>query len=89
MSEGIFFYDEYIWAEVGTMEAERLCANCKFWGEDVFGHPSSFHLCLRMESSASIPEDPDTLAFAMDQEDYHAGVLTRDDFGCVMWEVGT
>ena len=69
------------------MGAERLCATCKFWSdEEPWGRPPRFRSCERMISGANKPYEDTTLAFAIDVESYHAEVVTRDDFGCVMWE---
>ena len=74
------------------METKRLCANCRFWNlpEDESwsssAYPPHFRVCSRMAGSSGGPEVMSTLAFGLDQECYHAEVVTRDDFGCVMWE---
>lgn len=70
----------------------NICRNCKFWGfpeyasnEDRMTTPNAF-CCEKMSSQSHEPVDPATLAWAEDREIYQADVVTKPDFGCVMFE---
>lgn len=75
------------------------CATCKWWKiiEPTFwdnpGTKMEFIQLGRGIGSAHVGEcsraemgTPDTLAMAVDCEDYSASLLTFADFGCVQWE---
>ena len=65
----------------------RDCQTCKWWGNQ----PDPLMLddyreCQRTASSSGNPNTPGTLAYAVDNELYGAGLTTHATFGCVMWE---
>lgn len=75
------------------------CASCKHWGGDKYpsvGEEPELHRCQRIkmfwdstdwdsEGNKRIFKD-DSLAFVQDGSDYHAELLTKPDFCCIMWE---
>ena len=69
----------------------RDCQTCRWWGNQQYQRPGPFtpddrHECQRTTSSSGNPDTPDTLAYAVDNELYGAGLITHPAFGCVMWE---
>ena len=66
-------------------EPEHLCKNCRWWE----GHPLNsigFSACRLLGSDDGNPRNSNTLAFALDVDEYHAALLTKPDFGCIHWE---
>lgn len=74
------------------------CKDCKHWDydKDFYGNiRKDIGVCRRVkmfwdcsmwnEEGTRIFTD-DSLAFVQDGSDYHAELLSRPEFGCVMWE---
>lgn len=58
------------------------CATCKHWFR-YFGNIGS---CQKTATSNGEPHDTSTLARAEDVSALGASLVTKPDFGCVMWE---
>jgi hypothetical protein len=78
---------------------EQRCATCKWWSDEPESASLSVRRCLRVLQWWDATEWDDdgmdlkwtaeasgVLAFADDGSSYRAGLLTRPEFGCVMWE---
>lgn len=82
-------------------EAEKNCATCRYWDAEPHHESLQVRQCLRVmewweatewgddEPDYCMrvwkPEAVDVLAFANDGSSYRASLLTRPEFGCVMW----
>ena len=73
--------------------AMTKCQDCRHWQPEPKPGDASFAiikpgfgLCPLFRSARWEPENQDTLAYAVDDEEYEANVLTNADFGCIMGE---
>lgn len=74
------------------------CKDCKYWEliSDYASVNSEVKKCKRMKMFWDCTDwdddcekrifTDDSLAFVQDGSDYYAELLTKADFGCVMWE---
>lgn len=75
----------------------KRCDRCRWWesredsllGVDWEPMPGNWGDCLRMASIGGSPTAADTRAYGRDYEVYEAYVVSRSDFGCVMFESRT
>lgn len=63
------------------------CDQCKFWNAGD-AHTAPAGTCGRGKSRNGFPVDATTKAWAEDNESYAAYLVTKPDFGCVMFEQG-
>lgn len=65
------------------------CRDCKYFGNTVFGDwtpPNEGWAFCRLASSQDDPSFPQSAAFAVDAESFHAELAVSPDFGCVQFE---
>ena len=74
------------------------CATCRHWDAEPHSENMQVHRCRRVlewweatswdDDGERVwkPEAADVLAFTNDGSSYRADLLTRPEFGCVMWE---
>lgn len=69
------------------------CKDCVWWEIDQEAEvlwadilPKGWHYCRMTISASDEPEQPTTLAFALDHESYKAELLTAPAFGCIQFE---
>lgn len=62
------------------------CGHCRdCWGWQKI--PDGWGYCGKTFSSKGKSDDPTSLAYATDTDEYHALLVTRPDFGCVQYTV--
>ena len=67
------------------------CGNCKFWGEKI-DEDQEYKWCKRILDGSSISvtvfeqKIKEELAYTMDGDDYQSALITKAEFGCVLWE---
>lgn len=76
--------------------SERTCETCRWWDAEWAYQSTQVRRCTRIpeywnatewvsdEYQTRIATSPEDLAFAQDGSDYHAMLLTRANFGCVL-----
>lgn len=64
-------------------EAGKHCESCP---GRIAASGKQTGVCRRASAADGEPRDPDALMWGQDASDYRAGVCTKADFGCVMWE---
>lgn len=72
----------------------NTCSTCEYWiphtdtdyREGLTKAPKGMGECDKMQGSNSKPNNSQTLAYAIDHEDYSASVVTSWWFGCNMYE---
>ena len=63
----------------------KTCKTCKWWSPFSWQREKNGE-CKMMESHFDETRHPESIAVAYDSDGYHAGVKTRPEFGCIMWE---
>lgn len=66
----------------------KTCKTCKFWmaplpGDDTIKSPD--WECILTETVGALLSHPATLAYAVDDNEYGATLMTNKDFGCNQW----
>lgn len=67
------------------MAGDRICLYCIFYqpaGSIPGRKDDPLGLCKLAESSRNEPDQPETLAYAVDYEYYGASLLVKPEFGC-------
>ena len=66
---------------------EMRCETCKHWSRDErVINDDGTGTCARGAGVWAGPKGGDTLAYAADYEGYKAALVTKPNFGCVMYE---
>lgn len=66
------------------------CKNCKFWNEQspvIDMEDEDWGVCDLTHSESGEPIESDTLAIALDKEEWKAWLITKPDFGCYQGEL--
>ena len=65
---------------------EGCCEACMYWDYDSYDGTGN---CRRASSDSGEPIDEESLMYACDTEAYSAWLVTKPNFGCVMYEPRT
>lgn len=58
-----------------------LCKDCEHW-ERILVYAGEWGQCKISHGYGETPSDPEKMMHARDNEDYHAVLVTRPEFGC-------
>lgn len=65
---------------------DHTCLNCVHWNKEGYRENVQWGACTKAEGERGGTLDHETLAFARDYEEWHADLITRQDFSCVMYK---
>lgn len=68
-------------------DTPKRCDTCKHWFRQTMDIASKkFGVCGSCDYGTESESDPKCRMYVADVEDYGATYVTRENFGCVLWE---